>query len=212
MGGHQCGEIASGMVVEALSAVAEGHSPYAYLGAVREALMQVNQELVATAGAGATGSTVVTLLAAEGHFAVLWAGDSRAYLRRNGALLQLTRDHSVVQDLVEAGSLRPEEAQSHRQSHVITRAVGASAHLVLDMRNGPILAGDRYLLCSDGLTTHLSDKEIQSVLDEGNLEVIVTRLLNNALERGGSDNISIIVIDAAQDTSPDVAFAPKTTA
>jgi serine/threonine protein phosphatase PrpC len=201
MGGHPQGDLASTLIVEALGGLAAGGSPYAYLRNVQEALQSVNRALItraaATPSARVIGSTVVVLLIIEGYYACLWAGDSRAYRWRAGELQQLTRDHSLVQALVDAGSLRQQEARTHRQAHVITRALGESEHLVLDMRNGPVLIGDRFLLCSDGLTNLVANDEIEGKLREGDPVIAANQLMALAMQRGGGDNVSVVVVDVA---------------
>ena len=200
MGGHQAGDVASDMIVESLAAVSAGHSPYGYLRSVREALQGVNQTLICQASASRDvliGSTVVVLLITEAHYACLWAGDSRAYQWREGVLQQLTKDHSLVQDLVDTGSLQAAEARSHRNAHVITRALGVSDTLDLDFRHGPTVAGDRYLLCSDGLTNLVADTEIEAKLGGANPELAASRLMSLVLERGGSDNVSIVITEVS---------------
>ena len=110
-------------------------------------------------------STVVVMLARGDHFACLWAGDSRAYLLRDGMLRQITRDHSLVQELLEAGAIGPDEAENHPRGNVITRAVGAELdEVVLDKVSDRLLPGDRFLLCSDGLCKTLPESELASLL------------------------------------------------
>ena len=105
------------------------------------------------------------MLARNDHFACLWAGDSRAYLLRDGALQQISRDHSLVQELVDAGAIRPEEAEHHPRANVITRAVGADLEdFALDKVSGPHPAGDRFLLCSDGLSKSVPEGELAALL------------------------------------------------
>ena len=110
-------------------------------------------------------STVVVMLARNDHFACLWAGDSRAYLLRDGRLQQITRDHSLVQELVDSGAIRAEEAEGHPRANVITRAVGAELDdFALDKVSGRLQPGDRFLLCSDGLCKTLPEGELASLL------------------------------------------------
>ena len=123
---------------------------------------------------------------------MLWAGDSRAYLLRHGALSRVTKDHSLVQELVDQGTLREDEAESHPQANVITRAIGAHGELELDKVSGRIAEGDRFLLCTDGLFKTMAEAEIAAMLAAGgNAQAIVTE----AVGRGARDNVSAIGID-----------------
>lgn len=198
MGGHTGGEIASGRIVEALQVLGGFASPYAWLNGVCEALQGVNRSLIAQAasGPGPMGSTVVALLIHEGHYACVWAGDSRAYRLRAAELQALTHDHSLVQALVDAGTISADEARSHRQAHVITRAVGDIEPLRLDVGNGAVAPGDLFLLCSDGLTGLVRDEEIAGALMTNDLEAAADELLTLALARGGRDNISLVLVAA----------------
>ncbi len=200
MGGHRGGEDAAARLVQALSAIPHGASGYACLAQIEREVGRVNADLLGDRGAHAegtlSGSTLVTLLAHEGHYACLWAGDSRAYLLRGGHLSAITRDHSVVQSLVDAGSISEGERRTHPSAHVITRAVGASPHLQLDRRFAPIAAGDLFLLCSDGLTACIDDQEIAQALLDGDAQDAADRLLATALDRNAPDNVSFIIIRA----------------
>jgi|GEM_PF-850847 len=140
------------------------------------------------------GSTVVALLVRGPRFAVVWAGDSRLYLRRDGALSQVTIDHTQVQQLVDAGYLTRREAADHPMSHVLARAVGTQAELEVDTLIGEVRAGDLFLLCSDGLPRVLDDDEIAHELESGNPSAMVQRLVDLALERGSPDNVTVLVV------------------
>ncbi len=197
MGGHESGEVASAAVIAALSGVLNFSTAYAFRDAVAQAIEQANAELGRLSlGHGTMGSTVVSLLAHEGHYACLWAGDSRAYLYRAGTLKRLTRDHSLVQEMVDTGALSEERARLHPQANVITRAVGAHAELDLDAVFGAVQAGDRFLLCSDGLTGVVSDRELASAMIRAPLEAAAERLLDRALARGAPDNVTLVLIAA----------------
>jgi protein phosphatase/serine/threonine-protein phosphatase Stp1 len=155
-GGHQAGEVASGKIAEALNSLSADLSAAELLEAVRTRIAETHQWLREEAerrgGNSIIASTVVALLVRDEHFACLWAGDSRAYMMRDGEMQQITRDHSLVQELVDAGTISPDEAEHHPHANVITRAVGADIEeLVLDKVSGRLQSGDRFLLCSDGL-------------------------------------------------------------
>lgn len=195
MGGHEGGEVASAAVVDALGKVSNFSTAYAFRDAAAQALAGVNEHLtVLAADRGTMGSTVVALLAHEGHYACLWAGDSRVYLYRQGALKRLTHDHSLVQEMVDSGAISEERARAHPRSNVITRAVGAREDLNLDGVFGAIHAGDRYLLCSDGLTGVVTDREIADAMVRAPLEAAAERLLEQALARGAPDNVTLVMV------------------
>lgn len=200
MGGHQAGEVAAGLIVDELALLTPRGSGYAYLGAVRERLRAVNGALRGRARdlrpGAVIGATVVVLLVFEGHYACVWAGDSRAYLLRDGALSQITHDHSMVQELVDAGALAAGEAARDRRANLVTRAVGASAELELDVSHGPMEAGDVMLLCSDGLTGLVEDAEIAHLISAAPIEQAADDLVALALRRGGSDNVTVVLIHA----------------
>jgi len=132
------------------------------------------------------------------HWVTLNIGDSRVYLSRDGVIAQITTDHSVVQELVAAGRLSPEEAENHPYGNVITRAVGPSDSVTPDYVRLDVTDGDRFVICSDGLTKELTDYGIQHFLTENaDPAVAAEAMLEAALENGGRDNITIIVLDVA---------------
>ena len=196
-GGHDAGEIASGMLKEVLDTIPPGLSASELLAQVRLRVADVHQTLRDEAEKrgprSIIASTLVVLLARDGHFACLWAGDSRVYLLRNGTLAQVTRDHSLVQELVDAGTIPAEEADGHPRANVITRAVGAAETLELDTVSNRLAAGERFLLCSDGLNKTLSDAELADLLaDPGPAD----RLIDEALTRRATDNITVVAVEA----------------
>ncbi|WP_174279647.1 PP2C family protein-serine/threonine phosphatase [Sphingomonas bacterium] len=209
MGGHQAGDLASGMLVDTLAAIELLGSGYAFLEDVQESVQRVNRTLVAHARLSrpgtVIGSTLVVLLAYEGHFACLWAGDSRAYRLRGGRMEQITRDHSMVQELIDSGALQRADAPGYGRSNVITRAVGVNDRLALDVASGPIERGDLFLLCSDGLTGMMSDHEIALALARDGIGA-VDPLLVTTLERRAKDNVSMVIVSASD--SPDKTADP----
>jgi len=195
-GGHGAGDVASNAIVAAMGVIPPGLAAAELLAQVRLRLAAVHRELQEEAARRGPGrilaSTVVVMLARGEHFAMLWAGDSRAYLLRRGALSRVTKDHSLVQELVDQGTLREEEAESHPQANVITRAVGAQGELELDKVSGRIAEGDRFLLCTDGLFKTMAEAEICAMLQAGaDVQAIVTE----AVGRGARDNVSAIGVD-----------------
>lgn len=205
MGGHEAGEVASALVVKALDALAP---PVDFADAVRQAtgvLQSVNAALLAMAKADAEksapekktiGSTVVGLVLGDGQYGCFWAGDSRGYLIRNGEITRLTRDHSMVQGLVDSGMLAAEDAESHPNANVITRAVGASPRLATDTVTGDRQSGDIFLLASDGLTRLVGDEELLAQVSAQPLEQAADRLIELTLERGAPDNVSLVMVGA----------------
>lgn len=200
MGGHEGGQLASSMIVEALGALRHNAPSVDFRDAIAGALTGVNaslREISAKQFEGRTiGSTVAALFARNGEATCLWAGDSRLYRLRHGRLEQVTHDHSHVQELVREGVISAEEARNHRLSNIITRAVGADAELTLDRIELQIEAGDVYLLCSDGLNKVVDDTEIAQILKEGSCEEIVSALIHLCLVRNVSDNVTVGVIMA----------------
>jgi protein phosphatase/serine/threonine-protein phosphatase Stp1 len=194
-GGHGAGDVASAAIADALAGIPPHLGAAELLAQVRLRLAGVHAALQAHPGPGGRtpASTVVALLARSGHFALLWAGDSRGYLLRAGALTRLTRDHSLVQELVDAGALSEAEAERHPQANVITRAVGAPGELVLDKVSGPLHAGDVFLLCSDGLFKEIAEAEIAALLGAGQGP---EALLAEALRRGARDNVTAVAVRA----------------
>jgi len=198
-GGHGAGDVASAAIVAALETVAPGLPAAELLAQVRIKLMDVHRELQEEAARRGPGrilaSTVVVMLARGEHFAMLWAGDSRGYLMRNGTLARVTRDHSLVQELVDQGTLSEDEAESHPQANVITRAVGAQGELELDKVSGRIAEGDRYLLCTDGLFKTMSEAEIGAMISGGS---DAAAIVTEAVARGARDNVSAIAVDCRE--------------
>jgi serine/threonine protein phosphatase PrpC len=199
MGGHAKGDVASKMVVDSLAKVHEGTSLAQYVDDIENRILEVNARLLQKARESkkrvTIGSTVVILLAYERFCVYLWAGDSRLYRLRRGKLRRITTDHSQVEMYVEQGLISREEALVHPHGNMITRAVGAVDDLFLDMDMQELEAGDRYLLCSDGLTKHIHDAELEEQLAGGNAEEACRRLIDLTLSRGAGDNVTAIVVD-----------------
>ena len=203
MGGHQAGDVASGLLAEALEGVAMPESGYAFLDEVQDAVERVNRALVARAAISSPGSvigsTIVVLIAYAGHYACLWAGDSRAYLLRGQQLEQITRDHSMVQEMLDSGVLARRDVKSFGKSNIITRAVGVNDRLALDLHQGAIVGGDNFLLCSDGLTNFVGDHEIAELLRTHPPDAAADALIALTLARGAKDNVTAVVIHAQAD-------------
>jgi serine/threonine protein phosphatase PrpC len=201
MGGSSSGAHASNMIVQALKDISPASSLAQLVWETKSVLHEVNHQLLSDAadkGDGAMyGSTVVVLLAHGEEIACLWAGDSRLYRLRDGELRQLSRDHSEVQELVASGVLTAEEALRHPTANVVTRAIGAVADIDLEVAYDRSQAGDRYLMCSDGLSKMLRQSEIAVLLAEGPFEMATKTLIERALDRGGLDNVTVAVVEAS---------------
>jgi len=197
MGGHDAGEIASTMVTDALRCLPESGDLDEITSHAVEALRQVNRELIDLARTGegrqTIGTTVVGIAIADGSFRCFWMGDSRAYLLRDGAISRLSHDHSLVQNLVDAGMLKPEEAETHENANLITRAVGVSEQVEVDIVSGEARPGDQFLLASDGLTRVVPDDEIAAELQRAPPENAAEKLLDTVLARGAPDNVSLVI-------------------
>lgn len=203
MGGHANGRWAAMQVATELAQTPLPGTVDADCDAIADALANANAKIVAAAAAArkTIGATVVALRIAGSRFACLWAGDSRVYRLRAGTLRQLSRDHSHVEQLIEAGIITAKEADSHPMANVITRAVGVVPDLALDVVEDEVLAGDIFLLCSDGLNKCLSDAEIAAVVSTHPPAEACDALVAGALKRGAPDNVTVIVVrcDAAAD-------------
>ena len=192
------GDIASQAVVAALEKIAPNDSAAGLLAEFEQKIIGANTELRELARSRhrqIIGATLVALIVHGPHYACVWCGDSRAYVRRDKTLTQVSRDHSEVQELIDRGVISKEEARSWPGRNVITRALGVSDQPELEMVDGPVYAGDRFLLCSDGLVVHATDEEIAAGLVADDPQEACDALLKLTLSRGASDNVSIIVID-----------------
>ena len=203
MGGHAAGEVASALASEWIAErlcgacmsmeldQVEDRFRTAFVEAGREILRQA-AENTAQLGMGTTAT--VLLLRADGEYIIGHIGDSRAYLVRDGAIEQVTRDHSWVQEQVDRGMITPEQAKNHPQSNIITRALGTEAYPTPDLYNGDVQAGDVFLLASDGLTDMVSEGRMLTVIEEEeDPDRCVGRLVREANLAGGTDNISALV-------------------
>jgi serine/threonine protein phosphatase PrpC len=197
MGGHEAGEVASAALVESLARIEAPESAAALLQACEDRLVDANaniRELAARRGIDVMGTTVVALLIFDGHYACLWSGDSRAYLVRENKILQITRDHTEVEKLVAEGILNDEEALRWPRRNVITRAIGIFEKPEVDMNCGELFSGDVFVLCSDGLTEHVEPGEINQRVVDGATQTACDELIELALQRGGQDNVSVVIV------------------
>ena len=206
MGGAQAGELASGLAAAALREDEPGPlgGEERVASLIREANRRVYQRSNEDAAVSGMGTTMTVALVEDGRVSIGHVGDSRAYLVRDGRLEQLTEDHSLVAELVRSGKLSPEEAESHPQRSVITRALGTDPDVDVDTFSLDARPGDVFLLCSDGLTSMVGDDDILAVLDEhrGDLGAAVKALIRAANKGGGEDNITVVCFEIAEAAGP----------
>ena len=202
MGGHAAGEVASEMVVRGVTRdlgsfkdVALDEAVARVTAAIRAANAAIYERTLVEHDKRGMGTTATLLVLHGNRYLVGQVGDSRGYLLRDGSFHQLTKDHSYVQEQVDAGYITPEQARTHPYSNVITRCVGASGDVVPDIFSGTCRAGDVFLLASDGLTGMVEDGALAAILQTpASPERWVDRMVAEANRRGGLDNITVIVV------------------
>lgn len=194
MGGHAGGERASGLLRTALAEVATDPDLHAGLANARQCVEGVHARLLADTTLGRAGSTIVLLLAAGGRFACAWAGDSRLQRWRAGRLERLTRDHSLIEELLASGTVTAEMAHRHPLANRITRAVGIGGRLELEAIRGSCLPGDRYLLSSDGLHGVVGEALVSELMAAPDLDVAADQLMAAVRRAGAPDNVTIILV------------------
>jgi protein phosphatase len=202
MGGHAAGEVASEMVVEIVVRELDGVRSREWsevtrrmADSLRNANRQIHERTLVELDKQGMGTTASVLLMGQGKYLIGQIGDSRVYRLRDGALEQITKDHSYVQEQVDAGFLTLEQARYHPYSNVITRCVGAGERVEPDLYEGELVAGDLFLVTSDGLTGMVDDKRLQQLLSSrATPDRIVSALISEANARGGLDNITAIIV------------------
>jgi serine/threonine protein phosphatase PrpC len=187
MGGHYSGDVAAQMTIDGLDTLERPD-----VQQILRAIEAANSAIFAKFGSEErrSGTTLVAAHIVDHRLDLFWAGDSRAYRIRGKTMQLLTRDHSVVQQMVDAGALSPDAAIRHPKSNVITRALGVEPDIVIDRVTLPILRGDRIMLCSDGISRSLGD----TLPTAPSIAALAQQLLDSALSRDGSDNASLIII------------------
>ena len=196
MGGHEYGEVASALAREAVVRETRQGTP------LSQAIRIADEEIITASrrrqDALPMGTTVVAARVNGSRFEVAWVGDSRVYLWRDGKLAQLSQDHSYVQELITQGVISIDQARSHPQRNVVTQALGVTDpnHLNVETMTGELRPGMQLLLCSDGLTEEVDDKGIASTLrhDDCSAQECVDTLIAAALDGGGSDNVTAILV------------------
>ncbi|HPU35879.1 MAG TPA: Stp1/IreP family PP2C-type Ser/Thr phosphatase [Bacillota bacterium] len=202
MGGHQAGEVASSMALRILERelgreLASGTPPEkALVKSVKEANRSIYEVASRNPEWAGMGTTVTACLKRGNELYVAQVGDSRAYLIRDGIITRLTEDHSLVQEMVKNGGLTEEQAFNHPQRNVLTRALGIGLSLEVDLYRFQVLPGNLILICTDGLTIYLRPEEILlTISNSPDLESSLQNLLDRALACGGSDNITMILLE-----------------
>ena len=205
MGGHRGGEVASRTAIEALRAAVAAGQP------VHDAIVKANTAVIERAAGDddltGMGTTLTAVVVAGGRQLLIGhVGDSRAYLLHDGTLRRVTDDHSLVEELVREGRLTPEQAESHPQRAIVTRALGVDAEVEVDLYTVEVAAGDRILLCSDGLTTMVRERDVERLArSEPDPQRAAELLVDAANRAGGEDNTSVVVVDVLE---VDAAAAP----
>jgi len=196
MGGHEAGDVASQLIVKALDTIAAAGSAIELLEETESRILLANRQILEMSrqrGGVVIGSTVAILLISEDHYACVWAGDSRLYLVRRDTIRQVSRDHTEIEEMLVSGAVTAEEAKSW-PNNVITRAVGVQDNPELEIATGAFEDCDIFVLCSDGLTKHVADDEILKCVSTHDAQTSSASLVHLALERGGFDNVTVIVV------------------
>lgn len=207
MGGHQAGEVASSQAVDIISRTIQDHAFNSDINIIDgkkvlcDAVQVANKSIYylgqSQPGLTGMGTTVTAALFCKQKVNIAQVGDSRVYLYRQGALIQLTEDHSLVQELVNSGSISAEQARSHPKRHLLTRVVGTSADIKVDFFSAEVEQGDIFLLCTDGLTCELTDDEIKQILMSSPPNQAAGVLVQAALDSGGHDNVTVALVYAS---------------
>jgi PPM family protein phosphatase len=212
MGGHRGGDVASRLTVGTLQEAQPQRDPSgaALLDAVRSANRIVNERSASDRDLRGMGTTVTALQASGDSGRIAHVGDSRAYLLREGALQQLTQDHTLVQQMVDEGNLDADEAERHPARHIMTRALGVDEQVAVDQLTLDLHPGDRILLCSDGLTGMLSADDIRDLMErETDPQQTADALVQLAVERGGEDNVTVVIVDVESGDDAESADAAE---
>lgn len=201
MGGHAAGEVASGIAVKTIAEHAPKHADDILLGvAVEEANTAVMEGAVSGAGKPGMGCTATCVLIEDNKMAVAHVGDSRIYLLHGGTLVRITHDHSYVEELVDSGEITADEARIHPSRSIITRALGSDPDMYADHFTLDVAIGDRIIMCSDGLSSMVPDKDIEELsVSSVTPQAAADTLVSAALTSGGHDNVTVVVIDVLDD-------------
>lgn len=200
MGGHDAGDVAAAMIAEEIESIGVPVSATDLRARATQRIGRAHDRISShghALGHVTVGATIAALLIFETGFTCLWAGDSRIYLLRRGRLTRLTTDHSEVQELIEAGHLTEQQARSWPRKNIITRAIGIHGDPNFDTVTGMVLPGDVFLLCTDGLTEHHLDDELEQALLRVSIEgaqAVADQLIAQTLDRGAQDNVTAAIV------------------
>jgi serine/threonine protein phosphatase PrpC len=196
MGGHSHGDIASSAIVQSVEDGLNDVSHGQKVGALSDSLVRANAmigDISRANGNIVIGSTIAGLAVSDAKFSVLWSGDSRVYLLRDSRIRQLTIDHNEAEMLLRQGSITREQAREWPRRNVIVHAIGVNEEPHIEITEGLVRAGDIFVLCSDGLTNHLADAEIQKIALTHAAQPACVELIRLALARGGTDNVTVVI-------------------
>lgn len=201
MGGHEGGDFASQTIVAHMASLGVPASAEDLVQRFKDRLTAANSQITQRAeelGRGSIGSTIAALLAFNGRFICFWSGDSRVYRLRDRQLRRVSKDHTEVQALLDAGSITPEEAENWPRKNVITHAIGVTKEPIFDVIEGMLADEDLFLICSDGFTEYFNDIEIESALNtpDVTLDDLCAFFVKTAVDRGGKDNVSVVLVRA----------------
>ena len=196
-GGHQSGDVASNLIVEKLAKLKRNRFFGSFVKKISDCLQEVNSELIEKSGgedsSSLIASTVCVLVTQRSNVVCLWSGDSRIYQLRHKNLTQITRDHNRVNEFIRAGFSR-EDADKNPLAQHLTAAVGVTSPLFTETQSIEVIDGDTYLLCSDGLFKELTDEDIEEILQQESLKYAASDLLDLALTRGATDNVTVVLV------------------
>ena len=203
MGGHEAGEVASRTIIEHLQHLRKPQDLNGYIEEVQRCILGINQKLREIAAQkynnAVVGSTIVVLIAYANQYACLWAGDSRLYRLRNRKLIQISKDHNMVETYIAKCAMNPKLPYNSKRAEALTRAVGGDDQLEIDLKIDQICKDDIFLLCSDGLYQEVSSEKISQLLDQGDDCTTMTKnLLKNALAGDAKDNITVSVVQISE--------------
>jgi serine/threonine protein phosphatase PrpC len=196
MGGHAAGDVASRTLVEELGAIEPPASAADLVEQCQARIANANNRLkrISDERGAPVGTTLALLLAYGGYYSCLWSGDSRIYRIRNLAIEQVSVDHTEIQELISEGKITPAEARDWPWRNVITRAIGVFDVPEVEMVNGDLMSDDTFVICSDGLTAHVSDEEILAYSGASSPQQVCDQLVALTLERGARDNVTVVVV------------------
>ena len=197
MGGHSRGDLASELIIESLRRIGRSDSAANLLAVCEQRLLEANfriRDIALQSGEEVIGATIAVLLIHDDDYACIWAGDSRVYVVRNGAIEQISRDHTEVAEMLATGVLTEAQAKEWPLRNVVTRAIGVHDDPEIEMKSGAVRPDDAFVICSDGLTAHVSDREILDAVERHDAQGACNRLIALTLERGAIDNVTVVVV------------------